>query len=95
MYLRLLLHHVKGPQSFAYLKTVKGVLCSSFHEACFRLGLEDDNQYHLTMQEASVSNSVASLCSLFALILTWCKPSNPLDIYDHHKESMAEDYLHQ
>ena len=95
-YLRLLLHHVRGPQSFAHLKTVEGSLCSSFREACFRLGLlEDDNQYHLAMQEASVSNSAASLRSLFAVILTWCEPSNPLDIYEHHKEAMAEDFLHQ
>ena len=54
-------------QSFAELKTVEGDLCSSFREACFRLGLlEDDNQYHLVMQEASVSNSASSLHSLFA-----------------------------
>ena len=80
-YLRLLLHHVQGSQSFAHLKTVEGDLCSSFREACFRLGLlEDDNQYHLAMQEVSVSNSAASLCSLFAVILTWCEPSNLLEI---------------
>ena len=95
-YLRLLLHHIRGPQSFAELKTVEGDLCSSFREACFRLGLlEDDNQYHLAMEEASVSNSASSLRSLFAVILTWCEPSNPLDIYEHHKEHMAEDFLHQ
>ena len=95
-YLRLLLRHIRGPQSFAELKTVEGDLCSSFREACFRLGLlEDDNQYHLAMQEAAVSNLAASLRSLFAVILTWCEPSNPLNIYDHHKESMAEDILHQ
>ena len=95
-YLQLLLHHVRGPQSFTKLKTVEGNLCSSFREACFRLGLlEDNNQYHLAMQEASVSNSAASLCSLFVVILTWCEPSNPLDIYEQHKESMAEDFLHQ
>ena len=95
-YLRLLLHHIRGPRSFAELKTVEGDLCSSFREACFRLGLlEDDNQYHLAMQEASVSNSASSLRSLFAVILTWCEPSNPLDIYEHHKEHMAEDFLHQ
>ena len=56
--------------------------------------LEDDNQYHLAIQEASVSNSASNLCSLFAVILT-CEPSNPLDIYKHHKEHMAEDFLHQ
>ena len=49
-YLRLLLHHIRGPQSFAHLRTVEGNLYSSFREACLRLGLfEDDNQYHLAM----------------------------------------------
>ena len=68
----------------------------TFREACFKLGLlEDDNQYHLAMQEASVSNSAASLRSLFAVILTWCEPSNPLEIHEHNKEAMAEDFLHQ
>ena len=95
-YLWLLLHHVRGSQSFSDLRTVNGDLCSSFREACFKLSfLEDDNQYHLAMQEASVSNSAASLRSLFAVILTWCEPSNPLEIYEHHKETMAEDFLHQ
>ena len=58
-YLRLLLYHVRGPQSFSHLKTVEGDLCSSFCKACFRLGLpEDDNQYHLAMQEASVTRGI-------------------------------------
>ena len=44
-YLCLLLHNVKGPRSFADLKTVNGDLCNSLHEACLKLGLlEDDNQ---------------------------------------------------
>ena len=95
-YLRLLLHHVRGPQSFSELRTVNGDHCSSFREACFKLGLlEDDSQYHLAMEEASVGNSPASLRSLFAVILTWCEPSSPLEIYEHHKEAMAEDFLHQ
>ena len=95
-YLRLLLHNIKGSLSFAHLGTVEGNLYSSFHEVCLRLGLlEDDNQYQLAMQEAAVSNSAASLGSLFAVILTWCEPSNPLDINEHHKESMAKGFLHQ
>ena len=68
-YLKLLLHHIRGLQSFVKLKTVKSDLCSSLREACFRLGLfEDDNQYHLAIQEAAVSNSAASLHSLFAVL---------------------------
>ena len=54
-YLHLLLHNVNGPQSFAARRTVNGDLCSSFRETCLKLGLlEDDNQYHLAMEEASV-----------------------------------------
>ena len=95
-YLRLLLHHVRGPQSFSELRTVNGDLCSSFREACFKLGLlEDDNQYHLAMEETAVGNSPANLHSLLAVILTWCEPSSPLEIYEHHKEAMAEDFLYQ
>ena len=53
------------------LKTVEGVVCCSFNEVCFRLNLfEDDSQYHLAMQEASVSSSAASLWSRFAMLLT-------------------------
>jgi len=37
----------------------------------------------------------ASLHTLFAVILTWCEPSNPMQIYENHKEAMAEDFLHQ
>ena len=82
--------------SLTHLRTVDGDLCSSFHEACLKLGLlEDDSQYHLAMEEAIVSNSPASIRTLFAVILAWCEPSNPLEIYNNHKEAMVEDFLHQ
>ena len=68
---KVLLPCIMFEQSFAHFKIVGGNLCSSFCEACFRLDFfEDDNQYHLAMQEASVNNSAASLHSLFAVILT-------------------------
>ena len=95
-YLCLLLHNVKCPQSFAALRTVDGDLCSSFCETCLKLGLlENDNQYHLAIEEAIVSNSLASIRTLFVVILPWCEPSNPLEIYNNHKEAMAEDFLYQ
>ena len=47
------------------------------------------------MPEASVSNSAATLCSLLTVILTWYELNNLVDIYEHHKESMAKDFLHQ
>jgi len=94
-YLHLLLHNVKGPQLLADLRTVNGDLCTSFHEACLKLGRLEDEQYHMAMEEALVSNSSGSICTLFAVILAWCDPSNPLEIYENHKKPMAEDFLHQ
>ena len=47
------------------------------------------------MEEAIVSNLPASVRTLFAVILAWCEPSNPLEIYDNHKEAMVEDLLHR
>ena len=73
-YLHLLLHNVKGPQSFADLKTVNGDLCSLFHEVCLKLGLfEDDNQPvslgYGRGDWAIVSSSPPSIRTLFAVIL--------------------------
>jgi len=94
-YLRLLLTHVRGPQSFNHLQTVNGDLCTSFHEACLKLGLlENDNHYYLAMQEASLSNSPSTIRTLFAVILAWCEPSNPSELYDSFKDAMAQDFSH-
>ena len=59
------------------------------------------HHYHIMVRQMCLSyvglndyssSSAASLCSLFVMILTWCEPSSPLDIY---KEAIAEDFLHQ
>ena len=47
---------------------------------------------YLGLNGFSSSNSAASLCLLFVMIVTWCEPSSPLDIY---KEAVDEDFLHQ
>ena len=44
-FLRMLLYHVRGPTSWEDLRTVNGVVCETFHEACIKLGLfEDDSE---------------------------------------------------
>ncbi|WOH09633.1 hypothetical protein DCAR_0729091 [Daucus carota subsp. sativus] len=46
-YLRLLLSKVRGPTSFECLRTVKGKLFATFHEACQEYGLLDsDKEWH-------------------------------------------------
>ncbi|XP_074291864.1 uncharacterized protein LOC141618681 [Silene latifolia] len=52
-YLRLLLAHVRGPQSFEDIKTLDGVFCVSFQEATLKRGvLEQDNAEDMCMDEA-------------------------------------------
>ncbi|RYE17175.1 MAG: hypothetical protein EOP45_16265 [Sphingobacteriaceae bacterium] len=93
-YLRILLHTIKGPTSFESLKTVNGVVHSTYREACLELGLlENDNQWDLALIEAAQISHPIQIRNLFAIILTTCAPSNPKDLWDKHKESMTEDIL--
>ena len=95
-FLRLLLHTVKGPTSFEELRTVNGQICATFREACQLRGLlEDDTHWNDTMVEATVAQSPARLRYLFAILLTTCGPSNPKQLWETHKESLAEDILIQ
>jgi len=44
-FLRMLLHTVKGPTSFQALKTVNEEICDTYREACYRLGLLENDQH--------------------------------------------------
>ena len=96
-YLRLLLHDVRGPTSFLSLRTDDdGFVSATYHEACQRHGLlENDNHWNATMEEAATSCSASKLRSLFAILITCCSPSNPRNLWETHRESMTEDILHQ
>ena len=69
-YLRVLLNDVAGATSFDDLKTVNGVVCETFHEACIRRGLcADDRQWRETMQENVLTAPPRRLRSLFCIIV--------------------------
>ncbi|XP_042753167.2 uncharacterized protein LOC111906337 [Lactuca sativa] len=77
-FLRILLNKVKGPKSFEEIRTVNGELCSSFKDACYTLGLlDDDKEFIDAIKEASISGSGFYLLFLFATMLlsnSLCKP---------------------
>ncbi|XP_023734360.2 uncharacterized protein LOC111882234 [Lactuca sativa] len=65
-FLRILLNKVKGPKSFEEIRTVNGEEYSSFRDACYALGLlDDDNEYIDAIKEASHSGSVCLNRRLF------------------------------
>ena len=57
-YLRLLLANVRGPTSFQHLRTVDGVLCGTYREACQHLRLlENDSHWDHTLEDAVISSN--------------------------------------
>jgi hypothetical protein len=91
----MLLHSVVGPSSFQDLKTVDGFVCETYREACEKRGLlEHDQHWENTMAEASESQMPKSLRHLFCIILTTCKVSNPLALWEKCKKELSADILH-
>ncbi|XP_049308573.1 uncharacterized protein LOC125777509 [Bactrocera dorsalis] len=93
-YLRLLLVNVNGPQSFQHLRTVNGQLCATYREACQHLHLlEDDTHWDATLRDASIVSPPIQIRMLFAIIISTCFPSNPLELWNKYKDFMVEDIL--
>ncbi|XP_024963105.1 uncharacterized protein LOC112503276 [Cynara cardunculus var. scolymus] len=61
-YLRILLNKVKGPKSFQDIRTVNGNIFLTFRDACYALGiLDDDKEYIDAIEEANLTVSDLSL----------------------------------
>ncbi|CAN0898460.1 ATP-dependent DNA helicase PIF1 [Linum grandiflorum] len=84
-YLRLLLTKIPGPLSFGDLRTVNGVLCRDYQEACQMLGLlANDDEWNAVMAE--VSQWVASPIVLFN---QWWPSMS--DDFRHQLEQLSEN----
>ncbi|XP_024964297.1 uncharacterized protein LOC112504578 [Cynara cardunculus var. scolymus] len=60
--LRILLNKVKGPKSFEDIRTVNGKTFLTFRDACYTLGLlDDDKEYIEAIEEANLTASDLSL----------------------------------
>ena len=93
-YLRLLLTVVPGATSFAHLRTVNDVPYNTFKEACFALGLlEDDQEWILCLQEAGRMQTGYALRMLFATIIFHCNPTSPGILWDQFKHHICDDLL--
>ena len=92
-YLRLLLNHVRGPISFEELKTIGGVIASTFHEVALLCGLlEAYNSLDKCLEEASMYQMSYSLRRLFVTILVYCNSSNPKLLWNKFEQAMSEDF---
>jgi hypothetical protein len=95
-YLRLLLTCIKGAISFEDLRTVDGVLYDTFKEACFVLGLlDDDREWHQCLTEAKDMAVGQQLRHLFVSILRDCIPSRPRELWDLFWPHICDDLKYQ
>ncbi|KAK0056943.1 ATP-dependent DNA helicase PIF7 [Biomphalaria pfeifferi] len=82
-----------GPKSFDALKTVGVQKCETYKEACEKRGLIiREETWETTLQEAIDYSSTAEQCrSLFSIILSFSKPSNPTSLWDKFKGNFSKD----
>lgn len=93
-YLRMLLVHIPGPTSYAYLQTVDGLTYNSFRDAAVAHGLlKTDDSNEKCMEEASAYQMPISLRQLFCTILVYCAPTNPIELFLKFEDQMVEDYV--
>ena len=94
-YLRLLLNHKKGAKSYQDLLIHEGEVQSTFKQVCLAMGLlEDDSEWLFSMEEIAKFGMPVQIRASFAVILRYCKPAEPLKIFEKFLDVMAEDFVH-
>ncbi|KAK4519140.1 uncharacterized protein ATC70_009449 [Mucor velutinosus] len=96
--MRLLLLHVRGPQSFDNLKNVNGVQYVTFREAAQSMGLlANEDEWHFCLDEgyAMIRTGSSQVRDLFVTILIFCTISTYKQLWDNHKVQLSEDFIHE
>ena len=95
-YLRTMLNHVKGPLSYDDIKTVGEVKYNSFKEACFALGLlDDDKEFVTAINQVSVWASASYMRRLFVILLVSNQFSRPEEVWSKTWQNLSDDILHR
>jgi flagellar biosynthesis GTPase FlhF len=95
-YLRLLLLHVKGAQSWKDLLIVEEHECENFEEAARKMGLiEDEKEWENYFEEAVTYATAPKLREIFVSILNHGEKLNVKGLWEKFKEDMYEDFVYQ
>ncbi|KAF7835735.1 uncharacterized protein G2W53_010594 [Senna tora] len=93
-YLRVLLTFVKGATSFEDIRTIDSVVHQTFKDACYALGLLDDNKEYIDgINEASRWSSGVYLRKLFATLLIHNTIGRPSFVWEHTWMHLSDDIL--
>ncbi|KAL6585413.1 hypothetical protein OROMI_002057 [Orobanche minor] len=92
----LLLHHKKGPKSRAKIRTIGTVEFPTFKEACYSMGLlDDDKEYIDGIKDASFLGSAHYIRNLFAVSLLANNISRPEYMWENTWQFLGDDILHR
>uniref|UniRef100_A0A803MUL7 ATP-dependent DNA helicase n=1 Tax=Chenopodium quinoa TaxID=63459 RepID=A0A803MUL7_CHEQI len=83
---------VCGEESFEDIQTIDGVIHPTFRSACHALGLlDDDNEWHETLSEASNWALDSQLRNMFCSILMFSEVSDPKQLWEQHWGELTDD----
>ncbi|GBM32468.1 hypothetical protein AVEN_136044-1 [Araneus ventricosus] len=95
-YLRLLLLRKLGTISFDDLKTVDGIVCNTFQQACKMQGLlEGDQHWCDTLNEAIQTRAPFQLRLLFATICCFGEVNDIPELWFRYTDAHSEDFVRQ
>lgn len=88
----MLLNFVKGCISFESIRRVNGVDHKTYREACYALGLlDDDKEWNNCLSEAAQWAFGSDLRNLFVTILMNCQVSDTRNLWENNYEILSED----
>ncbi|XP_071704862.1 uncharacterized protein [Rutidosis leptorrhynchoides] len=85
---------LKGPTSYEDIRTVNGQLCPTIKDACYEMGLLDDDQEYIDgIKEASSWGGSHFVRNLFCQLLTSESLSRPEVVFDEAFEYLSVDII--
>lgn len=91
-YLRILLNKVRGATCYEDLKRVDGILYPTYQDACYALGLlEDDQEYIDGLIEVSKWGSATFMRKMFVWLLCSQNLSKPMHVWSETWHLLSED----
>ena len=70
-----------------------GKQCETFKEVCFEIGLlSEDLEWKKVFEEAATTKLPSKIRNLFVIILLFCMPSSPKQLFDEFWQNWSEDF---
>ncbi|XP_046744302.1 uncharacterized protein LOC124410178 [Diprion similis] len=92
-FLRMLLSHIRGAQSFQDVRTNGGIMYpTDFEAAVARKLVTDDEEWDKCLSEASSLKFPTDMCRLFAYICVFSMPINARQLFEKYKSDFVNHH---